>query len=89
MNTPITSEAILNEDGVDAPLAEFATEVRDGEAAVRRLLKAEPGRSWGFSELREAARDDRRKTVMGAALMSLDRQGVLHIDYASYTVETA
>lgn len=89
MNTPITTESILSEDGAEVPLAEFASEVRAGEAAVRRLLGAHPGRIWGFSELRDAAAEGRRKTVMGAALMSLDRQGVVSIDYARYTVATA
>lgn len=89
MSSQITSEAILNEDGAEVPLAQFAAEVRAGETEIRRLISNEPGRRWGFSELRDAAAEGRRKTAMGAALMSLDRQGVVNIDYALYSVVPA
>jgi hypothetical protein len=87
MSTPITTETILEEDGAEAALAQFGSQVRAGETAIRRLLKAEPGRVWGFSELRDAAAEGRRRTAMGAALRSLDLQGVLRIDYTHYTVK--
>ena len=87
MSTPITTETILHEDGAEAALAEFASDVRAGEAAIRRFVEADPQRVWVFSELRDAAAEGRRKTAMGAALRSLDLQGFLRIDYARYTVE--
>lgn len=88
MSTPITTEFILNEDGAETVLAEFGKQVRAAEAAIRKLVEAEPQRTWGFSELREAAREGRRKTAVGAALRSLAGQGVLAVDYADYTVKT-
>lgn len=87
MSAPITTETILHEDGAEAALAQFASQVREGEAAVRRLLKKNPDRVWRFSELRDAAAEGRRKTAMGAALRSLALQDVLSIDYVHYTVE--
>jgi hypothetical protein len=89
MSTTITTESILNEDGAEAVLAEYGKQVRAGETAIRKLVEAEPGRVWGFSELREAAREGRRKTAMGAALRSLAAQGILAIDYTDYTVKAS
>jgi len=89
MSTPITTESILHEDGAEAALAEFGSEVRAGEAAIRQRLDAEPERQWRFSELRDAAAEGRRRTAMGAALRSLATQGVLEIDYATYAVKKA
>jgi hypothetical protein len=85
--TPITTEIILQEDGADVALADFQSQVRAGEAAIRRILAgAEPGTSWTLRELREEAAEGRRDTAMGAALMSLDRLGELSIDFARSTV---
>lgn len=86
MSTTITTESILHEDGAEGALAEFGKQVRAGEPAIRKLLETEPKRVWGFSELREAAREGRRKTAMGAALRSLAAQGALTIDYSDYSV---
>lgn len=84
---PITTETILQEDGAAAALAKFATEVRAGEEAIRKqVADAEPGKVWTFRGLRDAAAEDRRKTAMGVALMSLDKAGVVEIDYARSTV---
>jgi len=87
MSTTITTESILHEDGAEGALAEFTKQVRAGEPAIRELLKAEPERVWGFSELREAARGERRKTAMGAAIRSLAAQDVLTIEYSDYTAK--
>jgi hypothetical protein len=84
---PITAESILQEDGAEAALAEFANEVRAGEEAIRRYIaNAESGEVWTFRGLRDAAAEGRRKTAMGVALMSLDKTGEVQIDYARSTV---
>lgn len=84
---PITTETILQEDGATAALANFAAEVRESEAAIRSYVAdAGPGAEWTFRGLLEDVGGDRRKTAMGVALMSLDKAGVLQVDYARSTV---
>jgi hypothetical protein len=88
---PITTETILQEDGAAAALGKFAIEVRKGEEEVRRYVAAAaPGEAWIFRDLRdavyEAAEGELRKTAVTNALMSLDKLGVVRIDYARSTV---
>jgi hypothetical protein len=89
--TPITTESILQEDGAAAALGKFATEVRAAEEETRKYIaKAEPDVVWIFRDLRdavfEAAEGKLRKTAVTVALMSLDKAGVVQIDYARSTV---
>jgi hypothetical protein len=89
--TPITTESILQEDGAAAALGKFAAEVRTGEEETRKYLaEAEPSAVWTFRGLRdavfEAAGGKLRKTAVTVALMSLDKVGVVRIDYARSTV---
>lgn len=84
---PITAETILQEDGATAALTKFAEEVRESEAAIRSHIdEAGAGAEWTFRGLLEAVGGDRRKTAMSVALMSLDRAGVVQVDYARSTV---
>lgn len=88
---PITTETILQEDGATAALGKFAAEVREGEEETRRYIaNADSGAVWTFRDLRDAVYDSAagaiRKTAVTNALMSLDKAGVLQIDYARSTV---
>lgn len=88
---PITTESILQEDGAAAALGKFATEVRAGEDQARKFVASEDSNTvWTFRDLRdgvfEAADGRLRKTAVTVALMSLDKIGVIEIDYARSTV---
>jgi hypothetical protein len=88
---PITTESILQEDGAAAALGKFASEVQAGEGETRKYIAgAEPDAIWTFRDLRdavfEAAEGKLRKTAVTVALMSLDKAGVVQIDYAHSTV---
>jgi hypothetical protein len=88
---PITTESILQEDGAAAALGKFATEVRAGEEQTRKFIaSAASEKVWTFRDLRDgvfdAARGQLRKTAVTVALMSLDKIGVIQIDYARSTV---
>ncbi len=88
---PITTESILQEDGAAAALGKFAVEVREAEEATRDFVaQAGPDATWTFRDLRdtvyEAADRRLRKTAVTVALMSLDKVGVVRIDYARSTV---
>lgn len=91
---PITTETILQEDGATAALGKFAAEVQAAEEATRCYIADAPqGQTWTFRDLRdavfEAAGGELRKTAVANALMSLDKAGALHIDYAQSTVVVA
>lgn len=88
---PITTESILQEDGAAAALGKFGAEVRAGEEETRKYIAtADPNAVWTFRSLRdavyEAAGGELRKTAVTVALMSLDKVGVVQIDYARSTV---
>lgn len=91
MAAPITTESILQEDGAAAALGKFGAEVRAAEEETRGYIaKADPDAVWTFRSLRdavyEAAGGELRKTAVTVALMSLDKVGVVRIDYARSTV---
>lgn len=84
---PTTPQTILQEDGAEVALVEFADEVRAGEDAIRRVVAAAPAETvWTIRELRDAAAEGRRSSVMSVALMGLDKAGEVQVDYASSTV---
>lgn len=88
---PITTETILQEDGAAAALGKFAAEVRAAEGVARRYIaRCGPDEVWTFRGLRDAVYDaangELRETAVTNALMSLDKAGVLHVDYARSTV---
>jgi hypothetical protein len=87
---PITTETILGEDGADAALVQFASEVREGEERISNIVaNAEAGARWTFSELRDRAGGGHRKTAMGVALLALHKAGVVQIDFARWMVAPA
>jgi hypothetical protein len=88
---PITTESILQEDGAAAALGKFATEVRAAEEETRKfIVDAQQDQVWIFRDLRdavfEAAGGELRRTAVTVGLMSLDKIGVVQIDYARSTV---
>lgn len=87
MAPPITTETILQEDGAEATLAVFATEVHAGEDAIRTILAESPQQTWTMRELEDLAAEGRRTTAMGVALMGLLKAGELRIDHATSIVE--
>lgn len=87
-SAPATAETILQEDGAQAALAEFAEKVRGAEELIRQVLAdAQPGTQWSLRELRDLARAAGwSSSVVTTALFNLDESGELVVDYVTSTV---
>jgi hypothetical protein len=84
---PTTASSILNEDGAQIALAEFADAVDDAISAIRKVVGEAPeGAVWTLRELREAAGEGRRSSAMTSALFKLEESGELKVDYLTSTV---
>jgi hypothetical protein len=89
MTTTVSNgaDAILEEDGAQVALAEFAAAVDDAMAAIREVVEQAPSNKvWTLRELREAAGEGRRSSAMTSALFKLEASGELRVDYLTSTV---
>jgi hypothetical protein len=81
--------AILEEDGAEAALIKLASGVKEGEDAIRSLLRKTADTTWTIRALQDEAAGERSSSVMSIAFLRLLKAGEVHVDHATSIVQRA